>query len=209
MDIANKRHLVLVMHRLINIKYLTCALVLLAILINPALTNASCYPNVKRYNDYEPVIFNDTNNLLYRYNQKARIFSEPVIISGILMDQTCKPIPEAKIYIWQQNSSGKYPYQPLKIATNKRKFVTDSAETFIGSGMATTDNHGVFYFVTIYPNKPINVRVEHFGMNDFQTTLDILCSQDPQTFIMQNKSVEFMRCATKIVIPAQYSFKLP
>ena len=98
----------------------------------------------------------------------------------MLLDKNCNPISDAKIYIWQANCNGKYPYKPLKdTVINKKLIDTNSNTSFSGNGIATTNNRGEFHFITIYPKSihgdspHINVRVEPYQLEPFQTKLTL------------------------------------
>lgn len=129
-------------------------------------------------NNYEPQTFNITNNLLRRSGQKNHISNGIVIIKGTLLDKNCVPVFNAKVFLWQVDNNGKYPYIPLRnvvdhslIATTHQQqqpsrstemtgdiTTEESIDTqinykpdFLGSGITTTDNNGNFCFITIYP----------------------------------------------------------
>lgn len=127
--------------------------------------------------DYEPEEFQLSNNLLRKTGQQPKYCGTKIIIRGKLLDERCVPVSDAKIYLWQVGCDGKYPYTPLRGRVNKKMFNHSSNSTFTGSGIATTNNKGEFYFVTIYPggatHKPanINIRVEHRDLGQLQTKL--------------------------------------
>lgn len=127
--------------------------------------------------DYEPEEFQLSNNLLRSTGQKPMYCGTRIIIKGKLMDERCVPVSDAKVYLWQVGCDGKYPYSPLRGRVNKKMFNRTSKSTFTGSGIATTNNKGEFYFVTIYPgvmnNKSanLNIRVEHRDLGQLQTKL--------------------------------------
>jgi protocatechuate 3,4-dioxygenase beta subunit len=127
--------------------------------------------------DYEPEEFQLSNNLLRRTGQKAMYSGARIVIKGKLMDERCVPVSDAKVYLWQVGSDGKYPYRPLRDRVNKKMFNRGSNSTFTGSGIATTNNKGEFYFVTIYPGGTnakytnLNIRVEHRDLGQLQTKL--------------------------------------
>ncbi len=128
-------------------------------------------------NDYEPLEFQLSNNLLRRTGQQSVYRGTKIIVKGILLDQDCVPVSDAKIYLWQVGSDGKYPYIPLRTRINKKMLNFVSKSSFTGSGTATTNNKGEFYFVTIYPSKighetaNVNIRVDHLDLGQLQTKL--------------------------------------
>jgi protocatechuate 3,4-dioxygenase beta subunit len=143
------------------------------------------YPNKLNYckitkssiNDYEPREFQLSNNLLRKTGQQPVYRGTKIIVKGILLDQDCTPVSDAKIHLWQVGSDGKYPYIPLRTRINKKMINLVSKSSFTGSGTATTNNKGEFYFVTIYPSKighetaNVNIRVEHLDLGQLQTKL--------------------------------------
>lgn len=128
-------------------------------------------------NDYEPEKFNMSNNLLHMAGIEELYCGEKIIVRGVVLDQNCVPLPDAKIYMWQVGCTGKYPYKPLKEIINKDFIDLESKLTFTGNGIATTNNNGEFVFVTIYPvaahalESHINVRIEHRDLGIRQVKL--------------------------------------
>lgn len=138
-----------------------------------------CKPSVSVLNDYEPERFITSNNLLAKAGAHAIFCGEKIIIYGRLTDDQCAPISDAKVYLWQVNCQGKYPYKPLRNSVDTELIDITSAkkQSFTGNGIATTNNHGEFVFITTYPNKVhafqphLNIRVEHYKHGTFQTNL--------------------------------------
>lgn len=136
-----------------------------------------CKLTKEENNNYEPETFETTNNLLRETGQQSLYCGEKIIISGVVVDQNCVPVSDAKVYIWQINCDGKYPYKPLKTSINKKLVDTSNDLTFTGNGVATTNNKGEFHFITVYPPaihniaSHINVRIEHRKLGNLQTRL--------------------------------------
>lgn len=129
-------------------------------------------------NDYEPEKFQPTNNLLRSVGGKAIFCGEKIIITGRVLDQNCVPVSDAKVYLWQVGCDGKYPYIPLRNRIDKKMLNTKNGSSFTGSGIATTNNQGEFYFITIYPpaskhegGSYVNIRVDHRDLGTLQTKL--------------------------------------
>ncbi|HJD55110.1 MAG TPA: dioxygenase [Rickettsia endosymbiont of Pyrocoelia pectoralis] len=139
-------------------------------------------------NDYEPKVFESTNNLLRKTGELSRFYGEKIIIKGKVLDQNCVPVSDAKVYIWQPGSGGRYPYEPLKTRVDKRRFANKKDSSFTGCGIATTNNKGEYYFVSMLPYKSsryissANIRVEHPSLKTLQTRLDLsdrnICSNE-------------------------------
>ena len=136
-----------------------------------------CKISPKAENNYEPEKFETTNNLLRETGQESLYCGEKIIISGTVVDENCVPISDAKVYIWQVNCKGKYPYRPLRNDSEKNLVDDGEVLTFTGNGVTTTNNKGEFHFITIYPAAAhglaphINLRVEHRTIGSLQTRL--------------------------------------
>lgn len=128
-------------------------------------------------NDYEPERFEPSNNLLRKAGQEEIFCGKKIIVHGKVLDQNCVPVADAKVYIWQANCNGKYPYKPLKNIAKKSLIDINRESTFTGNGSATTNNKGEFTFVTIYPPamhslaSHVDLRVEHYMLGTIQTTV--------------------------------------
>ena len=131
------------------------------------------------FSDYEPKLFESTNNLLRKTGKLSKFYGEKILIKGKVLDQNCVPVADAKVYLWQMGSDGKYPYEPLKTRVDKTRFTDKSDSSFTGSGTATTNNKGEYYFISMLPYKSshhlrsAHVRVEHHSLATLQTRLDL------------------------------------
>lgn len=130
-------------------------------------------------NDYEPKIFEHTNNLLRKTGQLSKYNGEKILIKGRILDQNCIPVSDAKIYFWQLGLDGRYPYEPLRTNIDKKRFHINNNSSFTGSGTATSNNKGDFYFLSIQSYKSNHhiknayIRVEHPKLQTIQTRLDL------------------------------------
>lgn len=152
---------------------------------------SKCKPTPFHINNFEPSIFPTSNNLLRKSGETPLYCGERFIIRGKLVDKNCVPISDAKIYIWQVACDGKYPYQPLREVVSKKDYNIKLSTTFTGSGQATTDNKGEFYFITTYPasfhkQKPhINFRIKHRLLGEYDTRFFVnkdLIEDPPEEF---------------------------
>ena len=93
---------------------------------------------------------------------------ERIIVSGRLMDETDKAIPNALIEIWQANASGRYAHKG-----DDHSAPLDP--NFIGTGRALTDANGNYRFVTVKPGaypwrnhangwRPAHIHFSLFGL---------------------------------------------
>ncbi|MDP5109998.1 MAG: dioxygenase [Rickettsiaceae bacterium] len=137
-----------------------------------------CEISESAMNDYEPADFRTSNNLLRQAGQEVLFCGEAIVVYGKVLDQNCAPVADAKIYTWQADCKGKYPYKALKVNVVDKKLIDEKSNlTFVGNGTATTNNKGEFHFITVYPpamhdyRPHLNVRVEHFSMGSLQTRL--------------------------------------
>jgi protocatechuate 3,4-dioxygenase beta subunit len=136
-----------------------------------------CKASKSYLNNYEPKVFSSINNLLAPPGLLTEVVGKKIILQGTLLDQNCKIITDAKIYMWQVDNNGKYPYKALRTDINHKLTVIDKKSTFQGSGTTTTNNLGIFNFVTIYPpsifkEAPyVNIRVEHNKLGILQTKI--------------------------------------
>lgn len=136
-----------------------------------------CEITEEQGNDYEPEKFQPTNNLLRKPGQVALFCGEKILVHGKVLDEDCTPVSDAKVYAWQVDCGGRYPYQPLKDMIDEDLIDLNSDTTFTGNGVATTNNNGEFYFLTIYPAAVhsmlphINIRVEHRRLGELQTSV--------------------------------------
>jgi protocatechuate 3,4-dioxygenase beta subunit len=134
-----------------------------------------CKLTAKAHNDYEPETFLSTNNLLRKTGEQPLYCGEKIIVHGRVLDQNCAPVADAKVYMWQVNCKGKYPYKPLRNRIDQSLIHIDEGLTFTGNGVATTNNLGEFYFVTVFPasvhhmGSHVNIRVEDRRLGNLQT----------------------------------------
>nr|WP_230597929.1 intradiol ring-cleavage dioxygenase [Orientia tsutsugamushi] len=133
----------------------------------------SCQVTKTVTNNYEPKVFNITNNLLRQVGQNPHIKGTIVVIRGTVIDKHCIPVPDTKVYLWQVDGNGKYPYTPLRNAIDQSLISNNLDSTFTGSGITTTNNNGNFYFITIYPAAVHNI-LPHFNFRAKHTELGSL-----------------------------------
>ena len=163
----------------------------------------TCHITKQYENDYEPEKFFLNNNLLKASGKIENYIGEKIILSGVLLDEKCAPISNAKIYIWQVNEKGKYPYKQLKPSAKKNVEI-NTKYSFQGSGVTVTDNKGMFNFITIMPKSidkygaNINLRVIHENFEMFQTKLLLNKNQFDSDDLNSIKKYRY-----KIIIPGR------
>jgi protocatechuate 3,4-dioxygenase beta subunit len=115
---------------------------------------------------HESVLANDAD--LTKQHQGEPL-GERSIVTGRVMDEDGRPIPDTLIEVWQANSSGRYIHvvdqHPAPLDPN-----------FSGGGRCVTDREGRYRFVTIKPgaypwrNHPNAWRPAHIHMSLFGPT---------------------------------------
>ena len=136
-----------------------------------------CKKSKEYTNNYEPKVFNKSNNLL-RLEGGVEVFKgNKISLFGRVVDRRCQPIKYAKVLIWQVGEDSKYPYAFLRSgAKESMSSILDfrKRSTFLGSGTTFSDNKGEFKFVSVFPSaigkeSPyVNIRIEADGYS-FQT----------------------------------------
>ena len=69
---------------------------------------------------------------------------ERIIVTGRVLDESGRPIPNTLIEVWQANAAGRYIHQ-----VDQHDAPIDP--NFLGSGRCVTDNNGYYQFITIKP----------------------------------------------------------
>jgi len=94
---------------------------------------------------------------------------ERIIVTGRVMDDTGRPVPNTLVEIWQANSAGRYAHQ-----NDRHDAPLDP--NFLGGGRMLTDSEGVYRFTSIHPGaypwgnhdnawRPSHIHFSLFGMN--------------------------------------------
>lgn len=110
------------------------------------------------------------NNLLLPAGKSIPAPGQKLTLQGRLLDNRCVPVMGAVVELWQVDPFGKW------ILATPADRVTPAA-TFAGAGRATTDNGGLFEFVTAFPaalpkRAPnLNLKIHLDGVPDFSTVL--------------------------------------
>jgi protocatechuate 3,4-dioxygenase beta subunit len=86
-----------------------------------------------------------TDNDLTRQHRGAPI-GERIIVTGRVLDEDGKAVPNTLVEIWQANAAGRYPHP-----TDQHNAPLDP--NFSGAGRAFTDAKGRYRFVTIRPGE--------------------------------------------------------
>ena len=92
------------------------------------------------YGDVKP-----TDNDLTRQH-KGEPIGERIIVSGRVLDENSRPVPNALVEVWQANAAGRYPHQ-----ADQHNAPLDP--NFSGAGRTLTDAQGRYRFVTIRPGE--------------------------------------------------------
>ena len=86
-----------------------------------------------------------TDNDLTRQH-KADPIGERIIVSGRVIDENGRAVPNTLVEVWQANSSGRYPHP-----TDQHNAPIDP--NFSGAGRTVTDAEGRYRFITIRPGE--------------------------------------------------------
>ena len=112
------------------------------------------------------------NDLTKNSVKTGEPLGERIIVTGQLLDDRGKPIPNALIEIWQANSAGRYMHK-----VDQHDAPLDP--NFHGAGRMLTDENGVYRFITIKPGsypwrnhlnawRPHHIHFSIFGTNFLQ-----------------------------------------
>lgn len=124
-----------------------------------------------------PVYGNDTlhpldNDLTRNAVKKAAPMGERIIVTGQLLDDTGRPVPNALIEIWQANAAGRYMHH-----NDQHEAPLDP--NFHGAGRMITDREGQYSFTSIRPGaypwgnhynawRPSHIHFSIIGVNFLQ-----------------------------------------
>lgn len=84
------------------------------------------------------------NDLLLNFNNGGLPIGERIVVSGRVMDQYGKPIPNTLVEIWQANAGGRYRHK-------NDRYIAPLDPNFGGVGRTLTDHEGSYVFRTVKP----------------------------------------------------------
>lgn len=123
-----------------------------------------------------PAEVNRNNNLRRKTGSGYFAKGEPLHFHGKLVDESCTPVSDAVITLWQADAEG--------------KILPEQDKHFNGSGTAISDNLGQFDFLTVIPGAfdtseeqsipHLNIRIQHAHFPEFTSRIFL----DPQ--LLQN-----------------------
>jgi protocatechuate 3,4-dioxygenase beta subunit len=90
------------------------------------------------YDDVKP----GDNDLIHQHSGEPQ--GERIYVSGRVLDENGKPIPNTLVELWQCNAAGRYPHK-----NDQHDAPLDA--NFTGAGRALTDSEGRYQFLTIKP----------------------------------------------------------
>lgn len=70
---------------------------------------------------------------------------ERIIVTGRVLDQACRPLPNTVLEVWQANASGRY------VHWRETAFPAPLDPNFLGVGQCLTDAEGSYRFTTVKP----------------------------------------------------------
>jgi protocatechuate 3,4-dioxygenase beta subunit len=112
------------------------------------------------------------NDLTKNAMKTAEPIGERIIVTGRVLDDRGKPIPNALVEVWQANACGRYMHK-----VDQHDAPLDP--NFHGAGRMLTDKNGVYRFTTIRPGaypwrnhpnawRPAHIHFSVFGVNFLQ-----------------------------------------
>lgn len=112
------------------------------------------------------------NDLTRNAVKNGEPLGERIIVTGQVVDETGKPIPQALIEVWQANAAGRYMHK-----VDQHDAPLDP--NFHGAGRVLTDKNGRYHFTTIRPGaypwqnhpnawRPSHIHFSVFGVNFLQ-----------------------------------------
>ena len=112
------------------------------------------------------------NDLTKNAIKTGEPLGERIIVTGRVLDDRGKPIPNALIEVWQANAAGRYMHK-----VDQHDAPLDP--NFHGSGRTLTDENGAYRFTTIQPGaypwrnhpnawRPRHIHFSVFGLNFLQ-----------------------------------------
>jgi len=113
---------------------------------------------------------NDINYLQLPAGKAIEAPGQKVLIEGQVLDDACVPVSNAIVEIWQNDPYGRW------ILANPED-LADSKPVFDGAGRTSTDNQGVFHFITLFPAASggmapnFNIRILAHPLHPFATVL--------------------------------------
>ncbi len=124
-----------------------------------------------------PVYGNDRihpldNDLTQNAVRQAAPIGERIIVTGQLLDDTGRPVPNALIEIWQANAAGRYMH-------HNDQHAAPLDPNFQGAGRMVTDREGRYSFTSIHPGaypwgnhynawRPSHIHFSIIGVNFLQ-----------------------------------------
>ena len=112
------------------------------------------------------------NDLTRNAVKNGQPIGERIIVTGRVLDENNRPVPNALLEIWQANACGRYIH---KIDQHDAPLDPN----FMGAGRMLTDTNGVYRFITIKPGaypwrnhanawRPQHIHFSVFGTNFLQ-----------------------------------------
>ena len=112
------------------------------------------------------------NDLTRNAAKNGEPLGERIIVTGRVLDEDGRPIPNALVEVWQANACGRYIHK-----VDQHDAPLDP--NFTGAGRCITDANGVYRFTTIKPGaypwrnhenawRPAHIHFSLFGLNFLQ-----------------------------------------
>lgn len=86
----------------------------------------------------------EDSDLTHNAGTGGEAMGERIIVTGRVLDQDDRPVPEALVEIWQANAAGRYRHK-------KDQHHAQLDPNFLGFGRCLTNRDGIYRFTTIRP----------------------------------------------------------
>jgi protocatechuate 3,4-dioxygenase beta subunit len=107
------------------------------------------------------------DDLTHNAGTGTEAMGERIILTGRVLDENDRPVPDTLIEVWQTNAAGRYAH-----ARDQHDAPLDP--NFIGAGRCVTDADGVYRFLTVRPGaypwrnhanawRPAHIHISLFG----------------------------------------------
>lgn len=119
--------------------------------------NSPVLPIKEDPNPSLPIALSNDNDLTFVQGLKGKAKGQVLYIRGQVLDENCKPLPNATIVMWQASESGRYNHKgdaanpDFKHPKTGEIIQRRHDENFQYWGRAITDGNGEYQFKTILP----------------------------------------------------------
>ena len=110
-----------------------------------------CKPDRRQRIYNKPNHYTSHNHLLKIRDGSTNKHADQIVIRGLIVDENCVPVPDARIELWQKDE-----YGDTRITVKKHIMHRDMQTT----GIAHSNNNGNFYFITVSPSRYSGIKTD-------------------------------------------------